>query len=340
MTPLRRLRPSPAMVVAFIALAVSVTSGAYAAVRITSASIVDGAVTHPKLANNSVWNAQLGKPSVRTANINNGAVTHSKMGKNVTWNAQLGKPAVRTVNINNGAVTSAKLAAGAVQDSNLSPQLLAQINASSANLAVVNVPAVTAGQHTGAPGDQGFFFSGVDAQGSAQLAGGQLVLHGSDTDTTTQQATIGIAKAFSNVPLKQLDALSYQWHVDQLHGGQAPTVEITVSGMSNPSGVSNLVYSPGLAGGNGVTVSKSQQYQSDGLAPNAVWYATGASGAGSISRPEPLSFFVQNDPNAVITQITLGNGGTSGSTAPFEAGADNLVIGFSGSRFTRYDFDG
>lgn len=339
MTRLKRLRPSPAMVVAFIALVVSVTGSAYAAVRITTRNIANRAVTHPKVANNAVWNRSLGRPAVRTVNINNRAIVHSKMGQNVVWNAQLGRPAVRTININNGAVTSPKLANGAVQSNNLSQQLLAQINAISANAAqaVVNVPSVTAGQHSGAVGDQGFFFSGVDAQGSAKLEGGQLVLHGSGTDARTPQGSIGIAKKFSNVPLKDLDALSYQWHVNQPNGNQAPTIDITVDGMTNPSGSSNLVYAPAA---NGVTVNESQQYQSDGFAANALWYAPGASGAGSRAQPEPLSFYVQGNPNAVITQVTLGNGGSAGSTASFEAGADNLVLGFTGSRFTRYDFDG
>ncbi len=42
----------------------------------------------------------------------------------------------------------------------------------------------------------------------------------------------------------------------------------------------------------------------------------------------------------MISQISLNNGGSSGATGSFEAGADDLILGFTGSRFTRYDFDG
>jgi hypothetical protein len=60
---------------------------------------------------------------------------------------------------------------------------------------------------------------------------------------------------------------------------------------------------------------------------------------GTQGQPQPLSYFVQQNPDAVILQITLGNGGSSGATGSFEAGADNLILGFRGKTFRRYDFD-
>lgn len=90
-----RMRPSPAMVVAIIALIASVTSGAYAAVNIP-----DGAVTHPKLADNSVWNRNIGIRSVRNFNINNGAVMNHNMAPNSVWHAQIGMGSVRRNNVN------------------------------------------------------------------------------------------------------------------------------------------------------------------------------------------------------------------------------------------------
>jgi hypothetical protein len=48
---------------------------------------------------------------------------------------------------------------------------------------------------------------------------------------------------------------------------------------------------------------------------------------------------VNNNPNAVITQISLDNGGTSGGSGSFDAGADDLLVGFNGTN-TRYDFGG
>jgi hypothetical protein len=373
-----RLRPSPAMVVAFIALVVSVTSGAYAAVRVTTRDIADGAVTQRKLSPNAVWHANLGNNVVRRRNIGKGGVAHHQLSPNAVWHANLGRTVVRENNVHDGAITHTKLGTGAVEKSNLSSQLLSEIqrgqtgqpgqpgppgqpgkpgepgkagaNGANPAKAVVNVPALTPGEdaqgypESGKTGDQGFFFTGRDAQGSAKLEGGQLVLHGVGVSAGSPQGSMGIAKAFSNVPLSHLDALSYTWHVNTLNGNQAPTIHITVTDLTADSrfasGFANLVYSPGLAGGNGVTVDKSVQYQSDGFASDAGWYSTTSPNVeGSISQHEPLSFFVGRNPHAVITLITLGNGGASGSTGDFEAGADNLILGFTGSPFTRYDFD-
>jgi hypothetical protein len=77
------------MVVALIALVASVTSGAYAAVRVTTANIVDRAVTHPKLAHNSVWHPNIGRHSVRNNNL----------APNSVWHAQIGTGSVRLGNI-------------------------------------------------------------------------------------------------------------------------------------------------------------------------------------------------------------------------------------------------
>jgi hypothetical protein len=62
-------------------------------------------------------------------------------------------------------------------------------------------------------------------------------------------------------------------------------------------------------------------------------------GPGSISDPKPLSYFTNNNPNAVITQISLDNGGTTGGSGTFAASVDDLVLGTNGDHtFTRYDF--
>jgi hypothetical protein len=370
------MKPSPAMVVAFVALIVSVTSGAYAAVRITTSDLANGAVTNPKLAHNSVWHANIGTRSVRSNNLNNGAVRNAQLARNSVWHANIGTGSVRSNNLADGAVGHSQLAHnsvwhsnignGSVQRNNVSQQLLSELkgsagpagpagpagaNGANPGVPVVHVPAVTSGEtgaggpNSGQAGDQGFYLTGVGADGPARLAGGQLVLHGVGVDTNTPQGAIGIAKAFSNVPLGTLDALSYTWHVNTLHGTQAPGIHITATGVTVPatrfpaSGFANLVYSPGL---NNVTVGASQQFQSDGFAAGARWFSTGATNInapGGQNDPQPLSFFADNNPNAVIVQISLNNGGSSGATGSFEAGADDLILGFTGSRFTRYDFD-
>lgn len=349
-----RLRPSPAMVVACIALIVSVTGAAYAAVRITTRDIATGAVTNRTLARNSVWHANIGTRSVRANNLANNAVTQRTLAHNSVWHANIGRGSVQAINLSSDLLARLKGSSG--------PQGPAGppgangtngVNGANPGVPVVNVPPVTLGEigagglpNTGQPGDQGFYFTGLDANGSARLAGGQLVLHGAGVSVapTPPQGAIGIAKAFSDVPLGTLDALSYTWHVNTPHGNHAPTIHVTVSGLTADSrfasGFANLVFTPSA---NHVTVHRSQQYQSDGFATGARWFSTTApvlGGPGSSSDPQPLSFFVGRNPDAVISQISLNNGGSSGATGSFEAGADNLILGFTGSRFTRYDFDG
>jgi hypothetical protein len=62
-------RPSPAMVVAVVAVFLACGGGAYAAVRVTTSDIANGAVTHAKLADESVMNNNLGQGVVHPANL-------------------------------------------------------------------------------------------------------------------------------------------------------------------------------------------------------------------------------------------------------------------------------
>jgi hypothetical protein len=341
-----RMRPSPAMVVAFVALIVSVTSGAYAAVRITTRDIANGAVTNRTLARNSVWHANIGRRSVRTINLANDAVNNRTLARNSVWHANIGTGSVQANNLSRQLATEIEGSVGL-----RGPAGPPGANGANPGVPVVNVPPVTPGEdgaggpNSGQAGDQGFYFSGLDANGSARLAGGQLVLHGVGLSNapTPPQGAIGIAKAFSSVPLGKLDALSYIWHVNTPFGTHAPTIHITVTGLTADSrfasGFANLIFTPNR---NHVTVHPSQQYQSDGFATGARWFSSAApdpSAPGSTAHPQPLSFFVRRNPHAVISQICLNNGGSSGATGSFAAGADDLILGFTGSPFTRYDFD-
>jgi hypothetical protein len=208
--------------------------------------------------------------------------------------------------------------------------------------AVVNVPSIAPGaaNDSGHPGDAGFYFSGNGSNGSASIANGELKLTGNGVDSNTVQGGIGIAKAFST-PLSKLDSLSYQWHADQTNATQAPTIHITVTGLKANShfgsGFANLDYTPGI---NGITPSQGVVYQSDGFADNAKWFSTtnpSISAPGGQNSPETLKQFADANPDATITQISLDNGGTSGGTGSFAAGADNLYLSIDGHA-TRYDF--
>ena len=58
----------------------------------------------------------------------------------------------------------------------------------------------------------------------------------------------GIAKAFNNVGLGSLHALSYDYSVNELKGNQAPGIHITVTGLTNNSKVSSGFAKPSRIG--------------------------------------------------------------------------------------------
>ena len=336
--------PSGATVIALVALFISLGGGAYAAT---------GLVGHNQLAPNSVWHNNIGNGSVKAKNLGNGSVGHSNLQSNSVWHNNIGTGSVQTKNLS-ADIQNELAEHGATGPQGPAgpqgPKGAAGQNGANPATAVINVPPVSSGENgaggadSGQAGDSGFYFSGLDASGSAQLTGGELLLHGTGIDSNTVQGGIGIAKAFANVPLGNLNAVSYDWHVYQPNANQAPNVHLTVTGLVNNSrfanGFSNLIYVPAL---NGVTVGAAQQYHSDGFAPGARWFSSTnptIGGQGGQNDPQPLSYFVGNNPNAVIGQISLDNGGASGATGTFTAGADNLILGFTGSPFARYDFGG
>lgn len=76
---LRRLRPSPAMVIALIALFVSLGGVGYAATKIGTSQIRDGAVTAAKLHGNAVTRKKIAAHAIGTVKLDNGAVTGAKL---------------------------------------------------------------------------------------------------------------------------------------------------------------------------------------------------------------------------------------------------------------------
>jgi hypothetical protein len=336
-----RRRPSGAMTVASVALFFAVTGGgAYAATQIP-----DGSLSHSKLSTDSVWHNNLGKGSVHADNLSSQLRAEiSKAGTPLPRNAT-GPQGQQGGKGDSGATGPQGPKGNDGKDGKDGA------NGLNPAVSVVNVPTIaqSTGKNpnpdSGDAGDGGWYFSGDGNGGSAALTNGELNLDGPAIDANTAQGGIGIAKAFNNVPLRNLNALTYQWHVNEVNGvsKQAPTIHITVAGLTNDSkfssGFANLVYNPTL---NGVTPSQSAGYQSDGFAPNAAWYSTTESDinkSGGQNSPETLATFVARNPNAVITQISLDNGGTTGGTGSFDAGADNLLLGLNHTN-TRYDFGG
>jgi hypothetical protein len=121
----------------------------------------------------------------------------------------------------------------------------------------------------------------------------------------------GVAKGCDQVPLGDLSALSYGWHVDRVAGDQAPTIHVTVTGLTNDSKFASGFSNPGM---NGITPSPGIVYQADALSSAAQWYASAEasiSAPGGQNAPQSPSAFVSDNPDAVIVQISLDNGGSS-----------------------------
>jgi hypothetical protein len=186
-----------------------------------------------------------------------------------------------------------------------------------------------------ANGDSGWTFTGVPA---AKFFGGELRLAGG-FDSTTTAGGIGITKAYPKVQLATLTALSYTVHValrpDTL---TAPTIHIALLGAvtGSTSGFMNLVFEPVNNGG---TVLNSA-YTFDTI--NGLWWGTKDTPNHPRQATASLASFVHDNPDAVITGISVDNGGSSASTIPESAvamGADDVVVGF-GNTFDRYGFGG
>jgi hypothetical protein len=256
---------------------------------------------------------------------------------------QIAPGAIHTSNINDGAVTLNKLSPWAQSHlTKTGAKGAPGTNGKDGNDGKDGTNGLNPATAVNANADSGFSLSGTGDGGSSSITGGELLLTGSGVDSSTPQGGIGIAKAYPNVALANLDDLSYDWHLNVPNATQAPSIHVTVTGLTNNShfgsGFANLTYSPGINNG-GVPATPGVDVTSDASAGN--WYSTtmaGNTGKGSISDPQPLSYFVDNNPNAVIGQISLDNGGSSNGSGTFSAGADNLVIGFAGDQFTRYDF--
>jgi hypothetical protein len=106
----RRLRPSPALVVAMIALFVSIGGVGYAASKIDTNDIKREAVTKPKIAKKAVSANRIAENAVKTKKIRDQAVTTDKIADQAVNTDKIGDLAVTTPKILDQAVTTEKLA--------------------------------------------------------------------------------------------------------------------------------------------------------------------------------------------------------------------------------------
>ena len=343
-------RPSRATVIASTALAVAVTGvgGADAAgiIHIGTSNIRDGAVTNVKIANHTISEAKL-SPSLQ-AKINGTPSGTSGGGINSALPGATGATGAAGATGAQGpkgdtGAQGPKGDPGANGANGLNPAIAITATPTTDG----NITTASNGNSDSGPvGTDGWFFSGLSsANAGASMSGGELELTGSGIDGSTYQGGVGIGHAYDNVPISDLTQLAYDYTVLSANGDQTPIVHITVTGATtdtkfSTSGFTNLTFDPGL---DGVAPADGASYHADGFAASAKWYSTdepNIDSPGGENNPQPFSYFVQNDPNAVIVQITLDNGGSSNAAVePFDAEADGLYLELKGDA-ERYDFGG
>ncbi|MBS1845647.1 MAG: hypothetical protein JST53_14615 [Actinobacteria bacterium] len=126
-------RPSPAMVVALVALVLSLAGSAFAAVKIGTKSLQNAAVTTKKLKNRAVTAAKLAEGSVSTGKLAEGSVSSGKLTEG----------AVTTGKLAEAAVSAQKLAPGERSEGFVTSQLgqIALGAGASTTIASLNLPA-------------------------------------------------------------------------------------------------------------------------------------------------------------------------------------------------------
>ncbi len=117
---MRRIKtPSPAMVVAMVALVIALGGAGYAAVSLPRNSVGTNqlknfAVTPLKIKNNAIKTNKLRDNAVTTLKIRDGAVNSAKLGDNAVTTPKIGDGAVNSAKLGDNAVTTLKIGDGAV----------------------------------------------------------------------------------------------------------------------------------------------------------------------------------------------------------------------------------
>lgn len=136
----RRRLPSPALVVAMIALMVALGGSALAVNAaknsVTSKSIKNSAVKTKKLANGSVKETKLADGAVTTAKVADAAITTGKLANAAVTTDKLADASVTTAKLADDSVNGAKLAADSVTGSEIASGSVGNTELGSASVSV------------------------------------------------------------------------------------------------------------------------------------------------------------------------------------------------------------
>ena len=105
----------------------AVTSGKIGSNSITNAKMADNAINTAEIVNNAVTNAKMADNSVNTAEIVNNAVTNAKMADNSVDTDEIVNDAVTNAKIASNAVQAAQISSGAVGESELASNAVTNV---------------------------------------------------------------------------------------------------------------------------------------------------------------------------------------------------------------------
>lgn len=187
----RRMRPSPALIVALIALFVSIGGVGYAASKIGTNDIQNGAVTNKKLAKKAVKTRKINKEAVKAGKIAPLAVKTSRIADLAVTTEKLADLGVTTEKLADDAVSNAKLQDDSVRAGELGGTQLAVNSAVpiAANGTAQAVAACPAGTQVLSGGGTTSSF-GVHLVSSFQAGNGWIVAY---QNTTAAAQTITAA---------------------------------------------------------------------------------------------------------------------------------------------------
>ena len=106
--------PSPAMVVALVALAVSLGGSAWAVTKVGTKQIRNGAVTTQKIRGGAVTSGKLGNGSVTGPKVAAGAIGESDLLDGAVSGDKIAQTTIRAANLRNGSVPGRAIQDGAV----------------------------------------------------------------------------------------------------------------------------------------------------------------------------------------------------------------------------------
>lgn len=141
---IKKVKPSPAMIVALIALFVALSGGAYAAVKLSNNSVLS-----KHIKNGQVRTQDLAKDAVTSAKIKDSQVVSADLADNSVGSADLADSSVGSADLADNSVASSDIADGSIALGDLASSTTTDLNDASTvgGLSVAQIVAAAGGKY-------------------------------------------------------------------------------------------------------------------------------------------------------------------------------------------------